>query len=387
MKDTSALDRYGRQKMIPGWNQQALTQSFVLVLGAGALGNEIVKNLALIGVGTILIVDFDLVEATNLSRTVLFSQEDIGMSKAEVLARNTQKLNPDIAVYFIHGNILHDIGLGYFRNADLIIGGLDNIAARAHASTYSALAGKPYLDAGLWEFGGEVRWFFSGQTACFECTLSLRDRDSIRYSCTGFQSDHSSPAIPTTLAPAAVIGGMTAQEAYFYLTGSREIKPGEALVYNGYHIELRRSKLPLNPTCPNHVTSAYTPVELLAHSPHTITAKDLFELAEPQLGEASTLILGRDVLIYLHCPVCQEKEIYMKLINKIPESNAICQICGGHREVKIISTLERRDSLIEFRLDELGIPKGEVIAMVSANGVMAYFELHLDVEQLMPAEA
>lgn len=386
MKNTSDLDRYGRQKMIPGWNQQALAQSFVLVLGAGALGNEIVKNLALIGVGTILIVDFDLVEATNLSRAVLFSQEDIGRSKAEVLARNTQKLNPDIAVCFIHGNILHDIGLGYFRKADLIIGGLDNIAARAHASTYSALAGKPYLDAGLWEFGGEVRWFFSGQTACFECTLSHRDRDSIRYSCTGFQSELPSPAIPTTLAPAAIIGGMTAQEAYFYLTGSREIKAGEALVYNGYHIELRRSKLPLNPTCPNHVTAAYTPVKQIPYSAHTITAKTLFELAERQLEDASMLILGRDVLAYLYCQICKEKEIYMMLINKVPESKATCQICGFHREVKMISTLGRKDSLVEFRLDELGIPKGEVITIASENGMMAYFELNLDVEQSLNCE-
>src|SRR3954466_3490505 len=77
-------DRYGRLRLIPWWRQELLAAARVLVVGAGALGNEVLKNLALLGVGTVYVIDIDTIEASNLSRSVLFRAEDGGLPKAKV---------------------------------------------------------------------------------------------------------------------------------------------------------------------------------------------------------------------------------------------------------------------------------------------------------------
>ena len=107
--------RYDRQERITWWDQDKLTKSRVLVVGAGALGNEIVKNLALVGVGNITIVDMDLIEHTNLSRCVFFRDGDEGKFKAEVLASRAEELNPEIAIDSIPKPVQF-LGDGYLAN-------------------------------------------------------------------------------------------------------------------------------------------------------------------------------------------------------------------------------------------------------------------------------
>jgi len=101
-----------------------------MVVGAGALGNEVIKNLVLMGVGYIYIVDFDTIEVANLSRSVLFRESDAGRRKAEVAAARAKEINPYVHVQYLHGDITHDVGLGVFRRMDVIIGCLDNREAR-----------------------------------------------------------------------------------------------------------------------------------------------------------------------------------------------------------------------------------------------------------------
>ena len=98
-------DRYHRLKLIPWWDQQRLRDSKVMVVGAGALGNEILKNLALLGVGHILVCDFDHVEPSNLSRSVLFRPNDTGQSKSQIAAERTHELNSDVQAAWLHGDV------------------------------------------------------------------------------------------------------------------------------------------------------------------------------------------------------------------------------------------------------------------------------------------
>ena len=91
-------DRYGRLRLIPWWRQERLAAARVLVVGAGALGNEVLKNLALLGVGTVYVIDLDDVEPSNLSRSVLFRAEDGGRPKAEVAAQRAGEINPEVDV-------------------------------------------------------------------------------------------------------------------------------------------------------------------------------------------------------------------------------------------------------------------------------------------------
>jgi molybdopterin/thiamine biosynthesis adenylyltransferase len=122
-------DRYSRLRLIPWWDQELLASSKAMVVGAGALGNELLKNLALVGWGHILVVDLDTIENTNLSRSVLYREADEGRSKAQVAAERVKEINPDINITWIKGNI-NDIGLGIFRSMHLVFGGLDNREAR-----------------------------------------------------------------------------------------------------------------------------------------------------------------------------------------------------------------------------------------------------------------
>src|SRR5690554_4196160 len=109
-------DRYARFRLIAWWEQEKLTAARILVVGAGALGNEVLKNLALLGVGSVHIVDFDEIEGSNLSRSVLFRSRDRGRSKAEAAAEAVMDINPEIKVQALCANVITDIGLGLFRD-------------------------------------------------------------------------------------------------------------------------------------------------------------------------------------------------------------------------------------------------------------------------------
>ena len=124
-----AESRYDRQERIRWWDQERLASARVLVVGAGALGNEIVKNLVLIGVGSIVVVDFDVVEHSNLARCVFFRDGDDGAPKAATLARRASELNAAVEVHGLDTD-LRALGTGIAFRADVLVGALDSREAR-----------------------------------------------------------------------------------------------------------------------------------------------------------------------------------------------------------------------------------------------------------------
>ena len=123
-------DQYSRLRLIPWWDQEKIQKATVMVVGAGALGNELVKNLTLLGIGKIIIIDMDSIENSNLTRSVLFRRSDVGRFKAEVAAERAREINPDVTAIGLMANIIDDVGLGVFRRMDVVLGGLDNREAR-----------------------------------------------------------------------------------------------------------------------------------------------------------------------------------------------------------------------------------------------------------------
>ncbi|MBV8488154.1 MAG: ThiF family adenylyltransferase, partial [Planctomycetaceae bacterium] len=178
-------DRYSRLRLISWWNQERLAVAQVLVVGAGALGNEVLKNLALLGLGTVYLIDLDEVEPSNLSRSVLFRAEDAGLAKAQVAARRARELNPEITVIPMHGDVITDVGLGLFAEVDLVIGCLDNREARLWVNRQCWKTGTPWIDAGIQEIQGVVKVFVPPDSACYECAMTARDYQllNLRYSC------------------------------------------------------------------------------------------------------------------------------------------------------------------------------------------------------------
>lgn len=154
-----AGDRYSALKLIPWWQHDKIRGARIMVVGAGALGNEVLKNLALLGIGHIFIVDFDDIEASNLSRSVLFRPEDKGKSKAESAAGKIKELNPDVFVAFHNGNVITGIGLGIIRRMDLVIGCVDNIEARLFINEACWSLDKPWINGGIEAMQGVVDVF------------------------------------------------------------------------------------------------------------------------------------------------------------------------------------------------------------------------------------
>src|SRR5215218_3372325 len=109
-----SADRFDRFRQIEWWDQAKLEAARVLVIGAGALGNEILKNLALLGVGNVFVADMDQIENSNLSRSVLYRESDNGTPKATAAARAARDIYPSLKVHAFNGNVVHDLGLGVF---------------------------------------------------------------------------------------------------------------------------------------------------------------------------------------------------------------------------------------------------------------------------------
>src|SRR5262245_38343793 len=130
---------------MPWWDQKRVAAARVLVVGAGALGCEAMKSLALMGVGHVLVYDMDSIEASNLSRSVLFRDADVGGRKAEVAVRAMREMNPEILAHARAENAAHRAGLGVFAWADVVMGCVDNREARIFVSSACARTGRMWV--------------------------------------------------------------------------------------------------------------------------------------------------------------------------------------------------------------------------------------------------
>ncbi len=230
--------RYSRLGLISWWNQDVLKKSKVLVVGCGALGNEIIKNLAMLGVGNIYAVDMDTIERSNLTRSVLFRLEDEGKFKAETAAKRAKEINPDINFFYYNGNIFN-LGLNIFRESDIIIAGLDNREARLFINRSCIKVNKPWIDGGIEVLNGVARMFAPPYNVCYECTLSETDFALIskRKSCLLLgEDDIEAGKIPTTPTISSIIAGIQVQEAIKYLHKKDELPflTGKGFVFNGF---------------------------------------------------------------------------------------------------------------------------------------------------------
>ena len=212
-----------RYQLISWWDSETMAKAKVLVVGAGALGNEVLKNLALLNIGNLFIVDFDKVEYSNLSRSVLFRSTDTQKEsfKAFVAAERIREINPNIKVQAANGDIIYDIGLGVFRRMDVVIGCLDNRVARLYINRHCFKVGKPWIDGALEDIAGEL-YVYQPYGSCYECQLTKKELKNIQYrlSCADIAARNATAGrIPTTPITASVIGAMQAQEALKLIHG------------------------------------------------------------------------------------------------------------------------------------------------------------------------
>ena len=353
-------DRFQRFSLIGWWDQQKIRDAKILVIGAGALGNEIIKNLALLGFGHLLIADLDNIENSNLSRSVLYRARDNGSSKAQVAARSAKDIFPDIKVDSFHGNIIYDLGLGVYNWADVVIAGLDNREARLTINRNCWKVNKPWIDGAIEQISGVARVFVP-DGPCYECTMSETDWKLLnrRRSCNLLSRDEMQEGkVPTTPTISSIIAGVQCQEAVKLLHGMETIA-GKGFVYNGvssdsYLIEYQR-----NDDCYSHdIAEKVFPMR---NKSSEIKVKDLLKLAKEQLGADTVLELGRDILELMHCPKCNADEYMYMSLGKATNSLSSCPQCSAKREVKTIFTISGTESFLDKTFAEIGVPPFDII--------------------------
>ena len=369
-------DRYSRLRLIPWWRQERLAAARVLVVGAGALGNEVLKNLALLGVGTVYVIDLDEIESSNLSRSVLFRTEDGGQSKAHVAARRAGEINPDVRLIPMRGDIMTDIGLGLFAEVDVVIGCLDNREARLWVNRQCWKAGTPWVDSGIQEIQGVVKVFVPPDSACYECAMTTRDYQllNLRYSCPLLRREQILEGkVPTAPTIASMMGALEVQEALKLIHGL-PVAAGTALVFNGVTNQFYSTKLPFREDCLSHEHYP-EPVDLPIGRDDKVGR--LFELARETVEGPLSLTFDRDLVTVIECPRCDWRQEVFRPRTKVAESEAICPHCSSPGRPELISSIEEDSPLLDRSLGAIGIPPFDVLRIDGAES-SGFFRLAAD---------
>lgn len=353
----------------------------MVVIGAGALGNEIIKNLALLGVGRVLVVDKDLVENSNLSRSVLFREADQGKPKASVAATAARSIFPGINVHSFVGDAIHSLGSGVFRWADVTLCGLDNREARLHVNRQCLRVGKPWIDGAIEQINGVARVFVPdghpaadgrGEQPCYECTMSERDWQLVRHrrSCAGMTRDEMAGGrTPTTPTIGSIIAGFQCQELVKLLHGL-PVNAGAGLSVVGLPSEAFPTRYQRKPDCPAHETLPQ--VVELNRGAETMTVRELLALAGDYVGNDAVIELGRDVLASLRCVACNVSEPVNGSLAAFRDSTD-CPRCRQPRQVITRRMLRREDGeWFDRSLLEIGVPRFDLLTARGSGGTVGF---------------
>jgi len=354
-------DRLGTFDFISWWEKDKVRDAKVLVIGAGALGNEVIKNLVLMGVGHIFIVDFDTIEAANLSRSPLFREDDSGREKAAVAAARAKEMNPDVHIQYLHGDVTSQIGLGVIRRMDVIIGCLDNREARLVLNRYAYWMNKPWVDGAIQELLGLARVFVPGDGACFECTLTEQARQSlaVRYSCPLLARQNVLLGkVPTTPTISSIIGGIQSQEALKLIHGM-PVEPGKVVHFNGMTNEMHTTAYITREDCESHWT--YGEINELPLRSETTTLDDLLRIIRTDLGPEAMIELDQELILDLECPVCLTVDPILRPISEVSFEEAHCPTCGTFRETNMTHTVTGVESFTHHTLASIGVPPFHIL--------------------------
>ncbi|GAA0240691.1 adenylyltransferase/sulfurtransferase MoeZ [Actinomadura nitritigenes] len=238
------VNRYSRHLIIPDVGmsgQKRLKNAKVLVVGAGGLGSPALLYLAAAGVGTLGVVDFDVVDESNLQRQIIHRQSSLGKPKVESAAETVREINPLIDV------VVHDFALDrdnimdVFAQYDLILDGTDNFATRYMVNDAAVLLGKPYVWGSIYRFDGQASVFWAEHGPCYRCLYPEPPPPGMVPSC-------AEGGVLGVLC--ASIGSIQVNEAIKLLTGIGEPLVGRLMIYDALEMTYRSVKVRKDPECP-----------------------------------------------------------------------------------------------------------------------------------------
>jgi len=236
--------RYSRHLIIPDVataGQKRLKNAKVLVVGAGGLGSPALLYLAAAGVGTLGIVDFDVVDETNLQRQVIHGQSDVGRLKADSARESIQEINPYVRVVVHAERLDSSNALDIFRDYDLIVDGTDNFPTRYLVNDACVLLGKPYVWGSIYRFDGQASVFWAEHGPCYRCLYPEPPPPGMVPSC-------AEGGVLGVLC--ASIGSIQVNEAIKVIVGIGEPLVGRLMVYDALEMSYRTINLRKDPDCP-----------------------------------------------------------------------------------------------------------------------------------------
>ncbi|HLT24169.1 MAG TPA: ThiF family adenylyltransferase [Ignavibacteria bacterium] len=316
-------DRYSRLDIISWWDRSILSKAHIMVVGCGALGNEIIKNLAMLGVGNIYVVDMDRVEKSNLTRSVLFRKEDEGKGKAETAAKRAKEINDEVNIKFYDGSIF-ELGLGVFKKMDLVICGLDNREARLFVNQSCWKVTTPWIDGAIEVLSGVARMFIPPDGVDYESTMTEIDYQLLnhRKSCMLLGIEEIEQGMtPTTPTIASIIGAMQVQEAVKYLHKQNDmlLLDGKGFVYNGMTNDSYIVEYQVREDCNSRYTFGVINEAGIDFSEAKL--RDVYEFGQRELGDDFNIDFNNEVVYELFDEVKQESNPYFANFNLLKLSD------------------------------------------------------------------
>lgn len=328
-------DRFLRHSMIDWFSQEKVRESRVVVVGAGATGNEVMKNLCLLGIGHIHIIDFDLIEEHNLTRNVLYTEKDIGSSKAEVAARACREIDPGIEITFSAANFWKTLSIENLRSYDALFCCVDNFEARIRLNEMCMWARVDLYNLAIdSRFAAIERYPFSGSEpcACYQCTLpeSVYARIRERYSCGWLRKRaYQEKKIPTTIITSSIAG---AQACSLFLQKEHPASPPGA-------VRSYIDTIGLNSTVTVIEKNEFCYCSSIAKDHHHFKVRNGLNESLPGHNaiDGETMVYMSDkIILDVTCAQCGTRRTINDLAENYDDSLSICGQCHTpSNEVKI----------------------------------------------------
>ncbi|HEX8286795.1 MAG TPA: molybdopterin-synthase adenylyltransferase MoeB [Pyrinomonadaceae bacterium] len=345
--------RYSRHLILPEVGlegQRKLKAARVLMIGTGGLGSPLGLYLAAAGVGTIGIVDFDVVDESNLQRQIIHGTKDIGRAKIASAKDRLEDINPNTKIEAFETRLSSENALELFKDFDVVVDGTDNFPTRYLVNDASVLTGKPNVYGSIFRFEGQASVFWAEKGACYRCLYPEPPPPGLVPSC-------AEGGVLGVLP--GIVGTIQANEVIKVILGAQGILLNRLLLFDAWQMKFREMKLRKNPDCPICGTNP-TVKELIDYeefcglrTPLTETANQ--NLEEITANELNELIKNESDIQIIDVREPHEYEIaripHTKLIplgqvaqraNEIdPSRTSIVHCKGGVRSAKAIETLKQ----------------------------------------------
>lgn len=378
---TISGDRDETLRLINWFSMERVRAANILVAGAGAIGNEVLKNLALLGFGNIYILDRDTIEMSNLTRSVLFRESDCGRSKAEAAAQAVKSINPAVTAWWKYGDVRFDLGVGAIRRMDVVIAGLDNVVARHELNRLCFAANTPWIEAGIDVLDGQVSVYSPTKGACYECYYSDDQYRTIERRCNEIASRMEKEGkVPTTPTIASVVAGVQVQEALKLLdmdSWKDRSLLSRKFSFNGTVGDALIVNLVRRDDCTAHFTVDYELVfEAKELSAKNTTVTELLDFSEDLMKAPVTIELNFDLAVEMPCE-CEPNRPILQPVQKLFREDLYCPVCGrrgSRRSALVLQNRLYRELTFKYpilgsaKLKDIGVPELDIMRMYAAEG-------------------